>query len=203
MGLTWEPIKCSYTLSAQGFDVIFGSHKKCPALAALGLEPLTNLEPESDIMANNPQMLDPVKCKKIGRSCACYNLRRAARAITRLYDDFLRPSGLRSTQYSVLMAASLRGPVPLTKLAEITVTERTTLTRNLTILEKMGFILIEPGQDRRERQVSITEQGERVLLEAIPLWEAAQAHMEQGLGGDRMGSLLKDLSEIIALSRNM
>jgi DNA-binding MarR family transcriptional regulator len=101
------------------------------------------------------------------------------------------------------MAANLRGPITLTKLAKVTVTERTTLTRNLTILEKMGFILIEPGQDRRERQVSITEQGERVLLEAIPLWEAAQAHMEQGLGGDRMGSLLKDLSEIIALSRNM
>jgi len=83
------------------------------------------------------------------------------------------------------------------------VTERTTLTRNLTILDKMGFILIEPGQDRRERQVSITEQGKRVLMEAIPLWEAAQAHTEQGLGGDRMGSMLKDLSEIIALSRNM
>lgn len=101
------------------------------------------------------------------------------------------------------MAASLRGPVTLTRLAEATVTERTTLTRNLTILEKMGFILIEPGQDRRERQVSITEQGKRVLMEAIPLWEAAQAHIEQGLGGDRMGSLLKDLSEIIVLSRNM
>jgi DNA-binding MarR family transcriptional regulator len=153
-------------------------------------------------MATDPQMLDRVKCKEIGRSCACYNLRRAARAITRLYDDFLRPSGLRSTQYSVLMAASLRGPLTLTKLAKATVTERTTLTRNLTILEKMGFILIEPGQDRRERQVSITEQGERVLMEAIPLWEAAQTHIEQGLGRDRMGSLLKDLSEIIALSRN-
>jgi len=100
------------------------------------------------------------------------------------------------------MAASLRGPLTLTKLAKATVTERTTLTRNLTILEKMGFILIEPGQDRRERQVSITEQGERVLMEAIPLWEAAQTHIEQGLGRDRMGSLLKDLSEIIALSRN-
>jgi len=97
----------------------------------------------------------------------------------------------------------LRGPLTLTKLAKATVTERTTLTRNLTILEKMGFILIEPGQDRRERQVSITEQGKRVLMEAIPLWEAAQAHIEQGLGGDRMGSMLKDLSEIIALSRNM
>ncbi len=89
----------------------------------------------------------------------------------------------------------------MTKLAEMTVTERTTLTRNLTILEKKGFILIEPGRDRRERQVTITEQGQEVLIAAIPLWEAAQAHIEQGLGENRMGSLLKDLSELTALAR--
>ena len=154
-------------------------------------------------MATDPKILDSVRCKEIGRSCACYNLRRAARAITRLYDDFLRPSGLRSTQYSVLMVARLRGPVTLTKLAEMTVNERTTLTRNLTILEKKGLILIEPGMDRRERQVSITERGQEVLIATIPLWEAAQAHIEKGLGGDRMDSLLKDLSEIILLSRNL
>jgi len=153
-------------------------------------------------MASGPKSLDSARCKEIGRSCACYNLRRAARATTRLYDDFLRPSGLRSTQYSMLMVARVLGPVTLTKLAEMTVTERTTLTRNLTILEKKGLILIEPGKDRRERQVSITERGLKVLMEAIPLWEAAQAHTEQGLGGDRMDSLLKDLSEMISLSRD-
>ena len=152
-------------------------------------------------MASIPKALDSARCKKIGRSCACYNLRRAARATTRLYDDFLRPSGLRSTQYSMLMAARLRGPVTLTKLAEMTVTERTTLTRNLNILEKKGLICIESGEDRRERQVSITKRGQEALREAIPLWEAAQSHIEQGLGGDRMNSLLKGLSEIISLSR--
>lgn len=153
-------------------------------------------------MASGPKSLDSARCREIGRSCACYNLRRAARATTRLYDDFLRPSGLRSTQYSMLMVARVLGPVTLMKLAEMTVTERTTLTRNLTILEKKGLIVIEPGKDRRERQVSITERGLEVLMEAIPLWEAAQAHIEQGLGGDRMDNLLKDLSEIISLSRD-
>jgi DNA-binding MarR family transcriptional regulator len=87
------------------------------------------------------------------------------------------------------------------KLAEMTVTERTTLTRNLNILEKNGLIRIESGEDRRERQVSITERGQKSLMAAIPLWEAAQAHIEQGLGGNRMDSLLKDLSEIISLFR--
>jgi DNA-binding MarR family transcriptional regulator len=152
-------------------------------------------------LEDTPKKLDSAKCREIGRSCACYNLRRAARAITRLYDDFLRPSGLRTTQYSVLVATKLRGPVALTKLAELTVTERTTLTRNLTILEKKDFILIEPGSDRRERQVTITGQGQNALMGAIPLWETAQAHIEKGLGEDRLGGLLKDLSELTALAR--
>jgi DNA-binding MarR family transcriptional regulator len=152
-------------------------------------------------MTDNPKILDPQKCLEIGRSCACYNLRRAARATTRLYDDFLKPSGLRTTQYSVLMAAKLRGPVTLTKLSQITVTERTTLTRNLTVLEKKGLLLIEPGKDRRERRVTITERGEEALLAAVPLWQAAQAHIEQGLGGERVGTLLEDLSAIISISR--
>jgi DNA-binding MarR family transcriptional regulator len=145
--------------------------------------------------------LDRARCKEIGRSCACYNLRRAARAITRLYDDFLRPSGLRTTQYSVLMAANLRGPIALTRLADLTVTERTTLTRNITVLEKKALLNIEPGLDRRERHVSITEKGREALMVATPLWEKAQEHIERGLGSDRMGSFLKDLSDITSLVR--
>ncbi len=156
-----------------------------------------------ETMADGPRILNPVeRCKEIGRSCACYHLRRSARAITRLYDDFLRPSGLRVTQYSVLIVATVQGPVALSKLAEMTLTERTTLTRNLTILEKKGLIRIVAGRDRRERHVTITERGQDMLMKAMPLWEAAQAHIENGLGEDRMGSLFKDLSEIISLTRN-
>ena len=152
-------------------------------------------------MEDATDLLDLSKCKEMGRSCTCFNLRRAARAVTRLYDDFLRPSGLRTTQCSSLIAAKLRGPVTLTKLAEMTVTERTTLTRNLSVLQKKGLIRIEPGADRRERQVSITREGEEALAAVIPLWEAAQAHVEKELGGDRMSGLIKHLSEVISLSR--
>ncbi len=153
-------------------------------------------------MANDSKALFPTRYMEMGRSCACFNLRKAARAVTRLYDDFLRPTGLRSTQYSVLIAAKLSGPVTLTKLAELTVNERTTLTRNLTVLEKKGLVLIEPGMDRREHQVTITEKGQEALTAALPLWEAAQAHIEAGLGVDRMGRMLKDLSEVVSLSRS-
>ena len=153
-------------------------------------------------MAGKPEMLGLERCKQIGRSCACYNLRRAARAMTRLYDDYLRPSGLKVTQYSVLMAAHARGPIPLTKLADMTVTERTTLTRNLNILERKGFLKIAAGADRRERLVEITDCGREVLMSAIPLWEQAQVHIEKGLGKDRMGNLLSDLVDVTTLARS-
>ena len=154
-------------------------------------------------MADDPKftMLDDARCKAIGRSCACYNLRRAARATTRLYDEMLKPSGLRATQFSVLVAAKLRGPVTVAKLADLTVTERTTLTRNLTVLKNKGLIRIEPGSDRREHLVSITEAGVEALMAAEPLWEKAQAHIANGLGENRLGGVLKDLSEIISLTR--
>jgi DNA-binding MarR family transcriptional regulator len=153
------------------------------------------------LMENATKTLDSAKCMEIGRSCACYNLRKAARAVTRLYDDFLRPSGIRTTQVSLLMSAKLRGPVTLGQLAKMTVTERTTLTRNLTVLERKGFIRIDQGSDRREHQVSLTGLGEEALRVVIPLWEKAQAHIEKGLGEDRLGGLLKDLSEIVRLVR--
>ena len=153
-------------------------------------------------MAGKPKTLDLKRCRQIGRSCACYNLRKAARAITRLYEDYLRPSGLKATQYTVLMAAHASGPIPLTRLADITVTERTTLTRNLNVLEKKGLLKIKAGEDRRERLVEITDNGREVLMSAVPLWEKAQVHVEKGLGKDRMGSLLGDLKDVTDLVRH-
>jgi DNA-binding MarR family transcriptional regulator len=153
-------------------------------------------------MADKLKISERARCMEIGRSCVCYNLRKVTRAITRLYENFLKPTGLRATQFSVLMAAHLRGPITLTRLANLTVTERTTLTRNLNILEKKGFLHIEAGTDRRERQVTITEQGREVLMSAIPLWEMAQALIENGLGKDRMGSFLQDISEVISLTHS-
>lgn len=152
-------------------------------------------------MTNKLKTLESTRCMEIGRSCVCYNLRKAARSVTRLYEDFLKPAGLKATQFSVLMAAHVRGPITLTRLADLTVTERTTLTRNLTVLEKKGFLNIEAGMDRRERQVSITEQGREVLMSAMPLWEMAQELIEKGLGKDRMGSFLHDISEVTSLAR--
>jgi DNA-binding MarR family transcriptional regulator len=132
----------------------------------------------------------------VGRACLCFNLRRGARSITRFYDRCLAPSGLRANQFSMLMAAKTKGPVTMTGLADIVAAERTTLTRNLGILERQGLIRTESGQDRRERLISITEKGLAALTRARPYWRRAQAAVEGLLGRENATELLRTLSAL-------
>jgi DNA-binding MarR family transcriptional regulator len=145
--------------------------------------------------------LEIAECKEIGRTCACFKVRKAARAITKLYEEVLRPSGLRATQFSLLMATRVMGPVTVVKLAQVMVMDRTTLTRNLQLLETRGLITIKPGEDRREREVNLTAEGMEVLAKAVPLWEEAQERVQKGLGEERLQNLLGDLSEMISMAR--
>lgn len=148
-----------------------------------------------------PETLELSRCKDIGRTCACFKVRKAAQAITKLYEEVLRPISLRAAQFSLLMATRVLGPVTVVKLAQAVVIDRTTLTRNLQILEKRGLIAVKPGGDRREREVTLTLAGIEVLATAIPLWEEAQERVRQGLGEEKMHNLLNDLSEMIALAK--
>jgi DNA-binding MarR family transcriptional regulator len=150
--------------------------------------------------SNDKNILEIAQCKEIGRICACFKVRKAARAITKFYEEVLRPSGLRATQFSLLMATRVMGPVTLVKLAQVMVMDRTTLTRNLDILEARGLITSKPGEDRREREVNLTSSGMEVLTKAVPLWEKAQERVQEGLGEERLHNLLGDLSEMISLT---
>jgi DNA-binding MarR family transcriptional regulator len=125
--------------------------------------------------------------------CTCFNLRKAARAVTQMYDEFLRPSGLRSTQFSLLMLIRGMGPIRITDLSEKAVMDRTTLKRNVELLEREGLVRISPGEDARVREVSLTAAAEKRLSEAFPLWERAQAHVTGELGQGRADRLLADL----------
>ena len=130
-------------------------------------------------------------------NCACFNLRKAARAVTQLYDDALRPTGLRSTQFSMLVLLRLTGAVSITKLAEEAVTDRTTLTRNLDLLQRDGLVRIRPGEDARVREVELTRAGVAKLEEAFPRWQEAQRLVARELGADRLDRMLADLSTAV------
>lgn len=134
-------------------------------------------------------------------ACVCGSVRRAARAITQLYDDTLRPSGLRITQFGILGATVAMSPITLTRLARATVTDRTTLTRNLKLLEQQGLIRIDAGGDRREREISITREGAEALRKAYPLWQKAQTQVISGLGPKHLKAMQDELAAATALLR--
>ena len=138
-----------------------------------------------------------------GHSCACFNIRKTARVITQLYDEALRPTGLRVTQFSIMMAARSLEPVTLSRLSAVMAMDRTTLTRNLRPLEREGLIAIESGADRRERQVIVTARGQQVLAKAIPLWEHLQTRFATRFGQERLQQLFADLSELRTVSRSL
>jgi DNA-binding MarR family transcriptional regulator len=107
------------------------------------------------------------------------------------------------TQVTLLMATTLSEPATLNRLATLTVTDRTTLTRNLRPLETQGLIRIESGADRRERQVTVTARGRQVLAKAIPLWEKLQTRFAETFGQERLQQLFGDLSELRTVSRGL
>ncbi len=111
-----------------------------------------------------------------------------------LYDEVLRPTGLRVTQFTLLMATRRLEPVTVKRLAKAVVMDRTTLARDLKPLERQGLMRIAPGEDRRERRVTLPTRGQQAWAEGFPLWEQAQAHAVRGSGRERLQRLLSDLS---------
>jgi DNA-binding MarR family transcriptional regulator len=106
--------------------------------------------------------------------CHCLAARRHAREITRIYDRYLRPYGLRATQFSVLAALSAGDAVPLSRLADFLGMERTTLTRSVAVLERRGWIQSDASADARVRPIRLTTSGRRKLQVAEAGWKAAQ-----------------------------
>lgn len=131
------------------------------------------------------------------QDCVSFNLRKATRAVSQFYDSALRPVGIRGTQFSLLSALTLAGEVLITQLAEYIVMDRTTLTRNLEVMEKDGLVAISPGEDKRTRLVIITPQGQQVLEQAFPLWQQAQGELTQVMAGNKLLALMDSLRALI------
>jgi len=135
--------------------------------------------------------------------CTCSALRTATRAITLAYDNALRPSGLRLTQYSILKRVAALGRPLLSELAEILVLDRTTLGRNLRPLERDGLLRTEVGQDRRERLVSITPEGLAAMARARPLWQAVHDRMELKLGVETSAALRDSMRAVTLAGKEL
>lgn len=127
--------------------------------------------------------------------CQCYKLRRAARKVTRIYDEVLRPMGIKANQCTTLIAVSLMGPVSITSLADKLGMERTTVTRNLVPLEVAGFIKLQPGHGRT-RNVLITRKGKSIIKQVKPAWAVAQRQVLETIGESELASFNNTLGRL-------
>lgn len=137
--------------------------------------------------------------RKATRDCVCANLRQATRAVTKLYDDALKPAGLKVTQFGLLGSVAALGSATLGELAKEMVVDRTTLTRNLEILEARGLVASEEGADRRERQLRLTEEGDAALNAAYPLWQAAQKRVMELTGAGCWNAAVPALGKLASM----
>jgi len=117
--------------------------------------------------------------------CYCTSMRAATRRITALYDAALEPAGINVAQYGLLRRLSDAGPVSIQQLAVASELERSTVARNVRVLEKGGLVSLAAGAvDRRATVVHLSERGAEALAVAKPHWASAQLRVEERLGGD-------------------
>jgi DNA-binding MarR family transcriptional regulator len=134
--------------------------------------------------------------------CACATLRRADRAVTTLYDDELRATGFRTTQFTLLQVLRLAGSVTQGRLGEMLALDSTTLTRSLAPLVRRGLIEARPGTDRRERLLGLTAKGLRQNERLTVHWERAQGRLRRELGARDWETLRALLDRVASIARS-
>ena len=129
-------------------------------------------------------------------SCLCTQLRRASRGVTRLYDDALAAVGLGAAQFSLLRHVQRLGQPSISVLAEAMGLDRSTLGRNLRVLQEQELLQLGEGRDLRAREVRLTEAGLQRIEQALPLWEQVQRELNARLGEKRRAKLMALLDQL-------
>jgi len=137
--------------------------------------------------------------RRTGQACVGFNVRKASRLLGQIYDQALKPIGLKGTQFSLLMSVAGNQGATIGELSQLLGMERSTLSRNVLILQKKGLVTEEEGQDRRQQKISITDSGVSVLRKALPLWQEVQERLAGELGEERIKNLLEDLQSFSQL----
>jgi DNA-binding MarR family transcriptional regulator len=136
-------------------------------------------------------------CAQVRAMCACNQLRRATRGVTQLYEGALAASGLKVTQLPILVGLGHVGDLSVSTLADALALDRTTLTRNLKVLEGRGLVRTsESEDDARVRMVSLTLEGSDVLSDALLRWEQMQHIVEERFGRERLAALYTELDAL-------
>ena len=130
-------------------------------------------------------------------TCLCLHLQRAARALARRFDDALRPLGITSGQFSMMMALNRPEPPSIGSVASLLSMDRTTLTAALKPLQRRDLVTVMvDDEDRRGRRLRLTPAGRALLARALPVWRRTHAEIECLLPRDGAGRLRRDLQAL-------
>ena len=139
--------------------------------------------------------MDTAPSSSLGH-CNCFAIRSAARQASQFYDRHLAPTGLRTTQFSVLVNLAREGSLAIHELASRMAMDRTTMGRALRPLEREGLVVIGPGRDGRTRALSLTDAGRARLTDARRCWNEAQAAFESSYGPTEAAALRGQLARV-------
>ena len=136
----------------------------------------------------------------VARRCAAVRTLSTARAITRHYDDAVRSVGITAQQFTLLVAIGRARPTSISEIGDALSMDRSSVTRNLRLLEEAGLVTRSSEGEKRRRAVKLTRKGQAKLREAYPLWEAAQARVEALFEGTGFEAAMSGLRTLRSLS---
>ena len=133
----------------------------------------------------------PTPTDVIARKCIAVRLRLLNRVVTNLYDDALRPLGLKVSQMNILVVAAKLGLARYAEVCEILQLDTSTLSRNVERMRQQGWLHERPGPDGRAVLLATTARGRALLIRAMPLWEDAQEQVCKLLGESGAASVAR------------
>lgn len=132
--------------------------------------------------------------------CGSFNMRKASRVLTQLFDEALQPTGLRSTQLTILLVLARYGETAMSRLSRELLLSPSTLSRNLRPLERQGLIRIA-GNASRGKQVILTPSGRDTIIQAAPYWQEVQGRFMRQVGTDSWRDMTRRLNDLVQAVR--
>src|SRR5579864_4937678 len=129
------------------------------------------------------------KLRQVGRECIGFRVRMLNRMVTSIYDDALAGAGLKASQFNLLVTTASREDTRPAELAKFLEMDESTLSRNVARMCARGWLRLEPGDDRRSHQITITDMGKALLRKSYPAWQQAQSQVAHKLGPDGVAAL--------------
>jgi DNA-binding MarR family transcriptional regulator len=136
-------------------------------------------------------------------ACACATARQVARVLTQLYDSRLRDTGMEAPQFALMMTLDKQGPCSQGALGRRYALDKTTVSRNLKLLERNGWIASSAANDKRERRFTLTAAGRKQLAAAKPEWKKAQEQLRAGMTTEQWDTMFRVFRTITEAAQNM